>query len=387
MQFVLIFVSTLFLSPLLIPSDVLHWQNLDPSVSPSPRRSHTMAYDPQNDIVLLFGGFGNGTHLGDTWVYDMKMNSWREMMPDTSPSPRAATTLVYDQKHKNFLLYGGFGHDHVLVFNDTWSYDYKSNSWRDLKPENSPAERASYGMAYDTKRNLVAMFGGFTEHKYYNELWMYDPAANSWEQKVTSVVPPVRGSPGFTYDSKADVFVLFGGFSEEGFFNDTWIYDPKSNIWKKVEPAVSPPLIRTRMVYDENNARSVFFGGDVVAAGLIDEEAIPEPSSKTWAFYVNGNRWEELSADNNPPPRSLNGIAYDSHRDSLVLFGGTDSLIDEENLVGREFYDTWFLPLNRAQAASPYGVSSSALLLPTIVILGTGVIAGTAYFLIAVGRK
>ncbi len=358
------------------------WQNPDPDVSPPPRRSQAMVYDRENKVVVLFGGFGNGTHLNDTWVYDPKTNSWTKMEPPESPSPRAAVTLVYDQKHENIVLFGGFGHEHVLVFNDTWIYNYKTNIWKELKPENPPSARASYGMAYDSKRNVIVMFGGFTEYNYFKELWVYDPETNSWEHRIQSVAPSVRGSPGFVYDRKNDVFVLFSGFSEDGFYDDTWIYDPKTDTWKEMNPSVTPPPIRTRMVYDENNGLVLFFGGDIVRSGFIDEEGIPEPYSKTWAYQVNGNRWEELSTQNNPPPRALNGIAYDSHRNSLIIFGGTDSLIDEENFLGREFSDTWVLPLESITSAP-----DPVMLLLLIIGVATAVTVGMVYFSKSVKKK
>ncbi len=62
-------------------ADAVLWEEVQVDVSPTPRRFHAMAYDADNEVVVLFGGFGNGTHLNDTWVFDPKKNSWMNMEP------------------------------------------------------------------------------------------------------------------------------------------------------------------------------------------------------------------------------------------------------------------------------------------------------------------
>ncbi|MFX1252160.1 MAG: Kelch repeat-containing protein [Promethearchaeota archaeon] len=64
-------------------------------VSPSPRSGHGMVYDPVNQKVILFGG-GNENHIfmNDTWVYDYLTNTWTGMItsPDSTYIP--STSLL-----------------------------------------------------------------------------------------------------------------------------------------------------------------------------------------------------------------------------------------------------------------------------------------------------
>src|SRR5262245_47768067 len=99
------------------------WDQIDTTSAPSPRRSHAMAYDPEADAVVLFGGFGNGSHLGDTWTLKMTDYSWSRIETVQSPSPRAAATLVYDNANHQLLMFGGFGYGHSIVANDTWAFN------------------------------------------------------------------------------------------------------------------------------------------------------------------------------------------------------------------------------------------------------------------------
>ena len=303
-----------------------------------------MVYDPDNKLLVVFGGYGNGTHLGDTWILNTTRNDWVEMHPSVAPSPRAATTMLYDPDQQQMILFGGFAFGHSIVSNETWAYSYSRNTWTNLEPKNAPSERASYGMAYDSTRKQMVLFGGFTESGYFNDLWVYSPSENIWKETLNNgSAPSPRGAMGFVYDSINDNFIMFGGFSEKGFFNDTWILDLKTNRWTQVEPIASPPPLRTRMIFDENSGKAILFGGDVISGE--SEEPSPKPYSKTWAYDAKANNWEELLAADSPAARSLNGIAFDSARRTAIIFGGTDSLIDQANFVGHEFNDLWELPL------------------------------------------
>ncbi|MGI0036568.1 MAG: Kelch repeat-containing protein, partial [Nitrososphaera sp.] len=244
-----------------------------------------------------------------------------------------------------------FAQGHSIVSNDTWSYSYATNSWTELRPDDAPSERASYGMAYDSTRHEIVLFGGFTERGYFNDMWIYNIEENSWRELSTAgEVPSPRGAMGFVYDIRNDVFITFGGFSDRGFFSDTWVFEPQSGAWDRKEPSDSPPPIRTRMVYDNSTGRAIFFGGDTISPE--SEEGAPEPYSEVWAYDFAEDLWTNIQVSNGPPARALNGIIYEPEGRALLIFGGTDTLIDEENFVGHEFQDTWILALRENGSAA-----------------------------------
>jgi N-acetylneuraminic acid mutarotase len=325
-----------------------------------------MVYDQSSRVAIVFGGFGNGSHLGDTWALNTQDWSWKNMQPENAPRPRAATTLVYDPVTNHSILFGGFGLGHSIVSNETWSYHYPSNRWTEIQTTLAPSERASYGMALDSKRHEILLFGGFTEKGYFNDLWAYDIDQNAWRMKnVTGSQPEARGAMSFVYDTQSDVFVMFGGFSNLGFFSDTWIFDPNINAWTELEPNTRPPPVRTRMVYDQSSGMSVFFGGDVIPSE--GHQGSPVPYDKSWAFDSSAREWSEMTTSGSPGARALNGMAYDSDSESILIFGGTDSLIDDSNFVGREYRDTW--KLAQAEADGP---DESAVMLAVLAIAAGG---------------
>jgi hypothetical protein len=323
-----------------------------------------MAYDQENGVVVLFGGYGNGSHLSDTWALDVGTKTWKNMEPSHAPSPRAATTMVYDRVNEQMILFGGFGLGHSVVSNETWTYSYERNEWSRIETEFAPSERASYGMALDTQRQELVLFGGFTEMGYFNDLWVYNIVKQEWQiLEVSGESPAPRGAMSFVYDVKKDYFVMFGGFSDQGFFSDTWILDPNAAAWIEVKPESSPPSLRSRMVYDDSSGISVLFGGDTIP--LEGHQGSAVPYGKTWSYNSSEQRWTEISAHNSPKSRALNGIAYVTDTDTVVIFGGTDTLIDDANFVGHEFQDTWVLAPEKGR--DDFGI---ILVLPIIVVAG-----------------
>ena len=76
--------------------------------TPGPRKGHSLVYDPENDLYVLFGG-GTAEWLHtDTWVYDPNANRWWEITPAVSPPWGGATWnasfgLQYDPVGKQCL--------------------------------------------------------------------------------------------------------------------------------------------------------------------------------------------------------------------------------------------------------------------------------------------
>lgn len=52
--------------------------------------------DAESDRLILFAGGSPWFMYGDTWAYDYDTDTWEEMSPDNSPSPRAMYATAYD---------------------------------------------------------------------------------------------------------------------------------------------------------------------------------------------------------------------------------------------------------------------------------------------------
>jgi hypothetical protein len=79
-----------------------------------------MDYDKARDEVVLFGGGGENGYLADTWTYNLGKNAWMNMNPPNAPTARVDSAMVYDDNHKEFILYGGTLN--MYDYEDTWVY-------------------------------------------------------------------------------------------------------------------------------------------------------------------------------------------------------------------------------------------------------------------------
>ena len=74
-----------------------------------------MAYDPERDVFVMFGGLGHGeattasNFLGDTWEWDGV--GWIEKISEVNPPVRSAATLYYDPTRQKVVLYAGYRTD------------------------------------------------------------------------------------------------------------------------------------------------------------------------------------------------------------------------------------------------------------------------------------
>ncbi|MFO7618075.1 MAG: kelch repeat-containing protein, partial [Thermoplasmata archaeon] len=93
------------------------WEQKFPSIKPSARLRHGMAYDPISKRTLMFGGNAGGTLSGETWAYDLLNNKWTDLFPGRRPAERTFSEMAYASKHGLAVLFGG---DYTLGLNDTW---------------------------------------------------------------------------------------------------------------------------------------------------------------------------------------------------------------------------------------------------------------------------
>ncbi len=266
------------------------WVNRSPANPPFARRGHALAYDVSAGKVILFGGLGwDGSPLNDTWAYDYSTNSWTNRNPTNPPPARSSHALAYNAAAVPWnatILFGG--RNGINLLNDTWAYNYASNSWSNRNPASKPLARAEHALAYDTSADRVVLFGGTGwGGSDLNDTWAYDYAGNSWSNRNPASHPVARNSHALAYDASAGNVILFGGLmSGSGYLNGTWVYDYASNNWANRTPTSSPPSRSNHaLAYDASAGNVILFGGWDGNNSLND----------TWALRVN----EEVSLSYN----------------------------------------------------------------------------------------
>lgn len=182
----------------------------------------------------------------------------------------------------------------------------------------SPGVRNAYAMVYDQKAKALILFGGADEKEVLADTWMYKHA--KW-QKLDISGPPARTFPSMVY---ADGYILlFGGnsvlFGKENqipsLYNDTWIF--KNLRWQKVESRLSPdPRSEASIAYDPIRKKVVLFGGYRFSENGTGLERFGD----TWEF--DGLQWKKC-ASIGPLPRSGAVMIYDPASKKVLLLGET----------------------------------------------------------------
>lgn len=189
--------------------------------SPQVRSSHALAFDINNEKVILFGGRNKNNVFGDTWAFNGK--KW-EQLDISGPPQRFGHTLVYDPISEAIYLFGG--HDGEKLLNDFWSY--KDDQWIELKTKHKPSPRMAHSMQFDNNGKAI-LFGGWdNSNSVSGELWKWSD--KEWNILDLEKVPQARLSHAIGFDIKNEEFLLFGGstgFSGK-FLSETWKLRAKS---------------------------------------------------------------------------------------------------------------------------------------------------------------
>ena len=128
--------------------------------------------------------------------------------PELHPSARSGHELVYHAQLQMILLVGGgyTGPDErVETHANLWGWD--GERWRIINA-NGPERRGLGGVAYDSRRNVLVIYGGYTREECYTDTWEWD--GETWSEK-TVTGPGVCDHFSMTYDAARGRIVLFGG--------------------------------------------------------------------------------------------------------------------------------------------------------------------------------
>jgi hypothetical protein len=234
-----------------------------------------MAYDAKRNKLFSYGGWFNGNSLGELRV--MENGDWKTL--SNLPEMKAAEPgFVYDANRDRLIAFGGSAQRGVAN-NITWEWD--GSSWKKFEGKDPPGRQA-FVMVYDSKRKKTVLFGGSDgSGNKFNDMWEFDGI--KWDSiPVSGSNPGPRISPGYTYDSKRNLVVIFSGYSTDNSIkSDTWGWNGKE--WKLLSDKGPSTRAMGYMAYDKKRDRIVLFGGRL---------GWPNDANDTWEW--DGKEWKEI---------------------------------------------------------------------------------------------
>jgi fibronectin type 3 domain-containing protein len=175
------------------------------------------------------------------------------------------------------------------------------------------------------------------------------PRPFSWNKLSTFGESGLTFESACAYDRGVRRLVMFGGHGHDYAGverNDTWLFDPEQEIWSEASPANRPPgACNTRdLIYSPAMKASVYFGGCNYFHGwqLVAEKI--RGGAPPWVFDAVNETWKAMKPTGETPPRvAYAGMAYDSHNQVIVKFGGggCKSLDDGGTWVYDGYVNEW----------------------------------------------
>ncbi|MFN7971366.1 MAG: hypothetical protein U0166_03310 [Acidobacteriota bacterium] len=273
---------------------------------PLERTGHQMAFDVARGRLVVFGGL---TTENDTWEFDG--TSWT---PGAAPPPalegRYFGAMAYDPARAVIVLFGGVSTETFGVLDDVWEYD--GSAWVQ-KPSVPPTlgPRSRHGMAADTTRGVIVMFGGFDGTANRNDTWEYDGIGWSPGPAAPAALTPRRPYMAMSFDPSRGRTVLFGGLAAAGPTNDTWEYDGAAWSPGPVAPAGLTPRYGAALAFDATRGVLVLTGGTDGTA----------TNRETWELGATWARGPDM-----PAAREFHTLAFDPSRGRLLALEGRRGL-------------------------------------------------------------
>lgn len=305
-------------------------------VSPPARASHSAVWDTEGDQMIVFGGRGQ-TYLNDLWTGALIGGTWvwtRVWPTGPAPSPRKGHSAIWDEVHREMLVFGGFGEDGPL--NDLWSLTWSGSAWAwtQIVPEgDGPAPRYSQACVWDAQAQEMLVYGGrgdeYTSGQYFADLWSLRREGDGYAWSlVTPVGPALLGGADFAaaWDEVGQRMVLAEGRWKNIFGLGTWAFARDGEAWVRVPIGATPGYKYTGSTgaWDSAGRRMFAFGGrsevsdhDLVITGFAS-------SARVLQFDGSGLSWSALSPSNPPQfGREHASAVWDPKGQRLFTYGGS----------------------------------------------------------------
>jgi len=223
-----------------------YWNRLSYGIHDVHACGAAYGYDPINNRLFEFGGYGYFTYKNWFWVYDIREKKWtqlKENKPGISPYPRNGQVLPIENGVKTFLI-SGIGSDtgiqrehkvrHGLAsatdvgyftwLRDAYELDLSSMNWKSILASNHISVRHEGSMGYVDSLGIIINWGGIIPSPQYGIEAKHQKIMSCWR---------VSDEDGFKkIDFKGDIPPLTGGAFNSIIGSNELLLNHKDGIWK-----------------------------------------------------------------------------------------------------------------------------------------------------------
>ena len=362
----------------------LTWNEVFPSVSPSPRVD--MAGELSSDgRFWIYGGADSSGPLSDLWFILLEAPgwalTWQPVDPVTvlgNPGARQYHSAVITSSG-DMLIYGG--KDNSGTFSDMWSLSPVGPAitaldaeWSQVSPSDPPDGRvySSTVMSPDGRMLLVHGYKDDPSYTSVADLVYIDtqvwPSSLAWinVSQPGPTIPSARSGHSSILTETGRVYI-YGGTDSPGnpsSYSDLWYFDTEASSVEWVQMSVTSTTSRRYHGAAYSSGRMYMFGGATGSGTLLNDVGYIDltMSGSTW--------WTDVAVTGTPPSVRYKHCAVMSSVRRMWVFGG------QSDMTGSSFLnDLWYIDVEEA-STSWYEVSVPGVV-PTARSDHTGVLSAT----------
>ncbi|HXG57428.1 MAG TPA: kelch repeat-containing protein [Thermoanaerobaculia bacterium] len=298
------------------------WATVTHTANPAPRSLFGFQGDPARGVIWLFGGISDESgSLDDLWRYQGGL--FQKIAAEKSPVSCGGANAAFDTDRAKL----------VVVCTDSSTHEWDGTAWQtfsDLRTK--PPVRRFSSMVYDPSLKKTVLFGGYDDLNYLQQTWTWD--GTQWTE-VKRDRPHRRALASMWYDPVLKKTVIFGGIgrkSEEGRlerFSDMWSFDGTQ--WTEIRNVATTPGARygAQAGVNPRTSRVYLFGGLRLETSGVTQSQVYGDDLWEW----DGSTWKKLAPATTPPARENGRFEFDPLSGEMVLFGG---------YAGYFLSDVWF---------------------------------------------
>ncbi|WP_339699270.1 kelch repeat-containing protein [uncultured Roseivirga sp.] len=267
-----------------------------------------------------------GTGLHDSFVnsfykYNSKIGSWG--LISSLPSNPRAEGIGFSVGDYGYVGLGyqcvGSGLCSFQYYNDLWRYDPASNSWQEMSSFPGTPRAFATSFVIGDKAYIT---GGSSSGD--NDLWEYNTLTDSWAKKTD--YPGSCFSRGISFSLNGKGYVGFGWSS--GTCNDFWEYDPITDTWTQKDNFPGEPRYSA---YAFSYMNKGYLG-----SGVNQQRSNSDYLTDLWEYSQSDDQWTKLNTEY-PGKGRINMISEVLDNRIFIGLGGNSTL----GGPGNRFDDIW----------------------------------------------
>src|SRR5262245_44760161 len=310
-----------------LPVD-LKWTELPKA--PSERFACSAVWNPRDATMLLFAGEvkkGDGfDFFNDLWEFSPKESKWTEVRAEgKKPDRRGYQAAAWDTKQNVLWVFGGAG-DGLTAKDDLWKFDPAAKKWTEVEGKGeTPGARFSAALHFDPKKNRLLRLSGCRKFgpgadNVPDDLRIFDIATATWS--ASKAKAPGRWQCASAFDPEKGILLVHGGFDGSfGVLTDTRLYDANADKWEKIGSGGLKGTDAHTAVWDAAGKQFLAYGGASSSKHGLED---------LWAFDPKSAKWSKLAGGTpGPGPRAYHAMALNDADKTLYVFGGTENQFND----------------------------------------------------------